>query len=204
MRVGIDFDNTIVSYDALFHKVAQEQGVIPVDCLPTKLAVRNHLRIAGKEDIWTEMQGLVYGPRMEEASAFPGVFEFLRWARDSGIDVAIISHRTQHPFLGPRYDLHASARRWVASQLIDVDRPLIESEAVFFELTREQKIQRIAAWQCDYFIDDLPEVLWAPSFPSTTVKLLFDPDRTHKATDAGMEDWAGIRRYFELRCSTRH
>ena len=28
MRIGIDFDNTIVSYDALFHKVAREQGVI--------------------------------------------------------------------------------------------------------------------------------------------------------------------------------
>ena len=29
VRIGIDFDNTIVSYDVLFYKVALEQGVIP-------------------------------------------------------------------------------------------------------------------------------------------------------------------------------
>ena len=29
MRIGIDFDNTIVSYDTLFHKVAVEQGAVP-------------------------------------------------------------------------------------------------------------------------------------------------------------------------------
>ena len=69
MRIGIDFDNTIVSYDALFHKVAREQGVVPPNTPANKLAVRDYLRQIGKEDLWTEMQGYVYGERMDEVRA---------------------------------------------------------------------------------------------------------------------------------------
>ena len=29
MLIGVDFDNTIVCYDGLFHRVAVEQGLIP-------------------------------------------------------------------------------------------------------------------------------------------------------------------------------
>jgi hypothetical protein len=200
MRLGIDFDNTIVSYDALFHKVAVEQGVVPSDLPPTKLAVRDHLRAADKEDVWTEMQGCVYGARMDEALAFPGALEFFAWARESGITLAIISHRTRHPFLGPRHDLHDAARRWVETHLVRHDGPLLPPDAVFFELTREEKIKRIDEWRCDYFIDDLPEVLRAPSFPLRTVKLLFDPEGAHEPSDMSVTDWDGIRRYFELKC----
>jgi hypothetical protein len=200
MRLGIDFDNTIVSYDALFHKVAVEQDVVPSGLAPTKLAVRDHLRNAGKEDVWTEMQGNVYGPRMHEALAFPGVLEFFAWAHEIGLTLAVISHRTQHPFLGPRHDLHEAARRWVETHLVRRDGPLVPPDAVFFELTRDEKIKRIDEWGCEYFIDDLPEVLRAPSFPPRTVKLLFDPDGAHEPSDMSFKDWHALRRYFELKC----
>ena len=85
MLIGIDFDNTIVSYDTLFHKVAREQGVVPDTTPQNKVAVRDHLRTIGKEDVWTEMQGYVYGARMEEAEAYPGVIDFFRWARAFGL-----------------------------------------------------------------------------------------------------------------------
>ena len=204
MRLGIDFDNTIVSYDALFHKVALEQSAVPSGCAVSKLAVRDHLRRAGKEDVWTAMQGYVYGARMDEAAAFPGVLDFLAWARDAGITVAIISHRTRYPFLGPRYDLHDAARRWVESHLTRGDRPLVPAERVFFTLTREEKIRCIDDWRCDYFIDDLPEVLDAPAFPSGTVKLLFDPDGVHETTAERFADWSSVRRYFEVKCQPTH
>jgi hypothetical protein len=44
MRIGIDFDNTIVSYDALFFKVAREQDAVPADTPVNKVAVRDYLR----------------------------------------------------------------------------------------------------------------------------------------------------------------
>jgi hypothetical protein len=204
MRLGIDFDNTIVSYDALFHKVALEQGAVPSACAVSKLAVRDHLRGGGKEDVWTAMQGYVYGARMDEAEAFPGVLDFLAWARDAGITLAIISHRTRYPYLGPRYDLHDAARSWVETHLRRGECPLVPADCVFFTLTREEKLRCIADWRCDYFIDDLPEVLEAPAFPAGTVKLLFDPDGAHETTAERLRDWSGVRRYFEYKCQPTH
>jgi len=29
--IGVDFDNTIVCYDALFHRVARERGLAPAE-----------------------------------------------------------------------------------------------------------------------------------------------------------------------------
>ena len=70
MVIGIDFDNTLVCYDRLFQQVALERGLIPVDFPANKLEVRNHLRKIGLENEWTEMQGIVYGPQLNEASAY--------------------------------------------------------------------------------------------------------------------------------------
>ena len=47
MHIGIDFDNTIVCYGKVFHKVAVEKGLIPEDMSPSKNNVREHLRRIG-------------------------------------------------------------------------------------------------------------------------------------------------------------
>ncbi|MDB5813299.1 MAG: haloacid dehalogenase-like hydrolase [Rhodocyclales bacterium] len=182
MRIGLDFDNTIVSYDALFHKVALEQGVVPQETAVNKLAVRDHLRAVGKEDVWTAMQGYVYGARMDEAQAYPGLHEALRAALDVGHTLCIVSHKTRHPFLGPQYDLHAAARSWIERHLLSGKDPLVDESAIFFELTKPEKIARIAALECDVFVDDLPEILLADGFLPTTRRLLFDPEAHHTAT----------------------
>ena len=142
MRIGIDFDNTIVSYDVLFHKVALEAGYIPAELTPSKVSVRDYLRRIGKENIWTEMQGHVYGVRMAEAQAFPGVLEFLCWAHSQAIEIAIISHKTRHPVIGPKHDLHKAAREWVENVLRDGDSYLVEPDKVFLEITKENKLRR--------------------------------------------------------------
>jgi len=203
MRIGIDFDNTIVSYDALFHKVAIEQSAVPPDTAQSKLAVRDYLRRIGREPVWTEMQGYVYGARMGEAACYPGVPEFLRWARAEDIRVSIISHKTLHPFIGPKHDLHAAARAWIGSVLVDADGPLVAPERVFFELTKEAKIARIGAEACDWFIDDLPEILLAPTFPSSARGLLFDPEDGHAGTDlVRMKNWDAIDAYISALWAT--
>ena len=109
MHIGVDFDNTIVCYDALFHKVARERNLIPAGVPVNKSDVRNHLRRAGNEAAWTEVQGYVYGARMSEAAPYPGVREFFRACRHAGVRVSIISHKTKHPYLGEKYDLHEAA-----------------------------------------------------------------------------------------------
>jgi hypothetical protein len=198
MHIGIDFDNTIVSYDHVFHKVAVEQEVVPPTIAATKIEVRNWLRKAGKEDLWTEMQGYVYGARMNDAEIFPGVIAFLRWARSTNIPISIISHKTKFPFLGPIYDLHEAARCWIREYLND-DVPLVLPERVHFEATKEDKLARIASGDITHFIDDLPEILFSDAFPIKVEPILFDPDNHHTDSSTSIfcaQHWDELFRYF--------
>ena len=201
MHIGLDFDNTIVSYDALFHKVALEGGWINNEISVSKISVRDHLRSIGQESVWTEMQGYVYGARMDEATAYPGVLEFLSWARKQSIHVSIVSHKTQHPFLGKQYDLHQAARRWIDLHLNNEDGPLVIPGCIYFEITKELKIKKIAEIGCTVYVDDLPEILLATGFPELTNKILFDPDSHHIGKNLPrVSHWNDVRKSLELQC----
>lgn len=199
MRIGFDFDNTIVSYDAIFYQVAKEQNLIPSSLPKTKIAVRDYLRNADNEDAWTEMQGYVYGERMKDAAAYPGVVEFIKLARDKGISMVIVSHKTLHPFIGPKYNLHEAASEWIDDSLINGEQKLFEKEQIFFELTKEEKVARIADCNCDYYIDDLPEILQMQGFPEKTTRILFDPENNHtdKNMHAKLSSWKDIKKFYE-------
>jgi hypothetical protein len=178
--IGIDFDNTIVCYDEVFGRVAVELGLVPPEAATSKTAIRDHLRLRGQEDRWTELQGMIYGPRLTDAPPFPGVTEFFAACRAAGRPVAIVSHRTRVPYLGERHDLHAAARDWLARHGFHDPAGIgLPVEWVFFEETKEAKLVRIAAVGCTHFIDDLPELLTHPLFPAHVRRILFDP---HAAT----------------------
>jgi len=176
MTLGLDFDNTIVSYDEVFHRVAVEGGHVPGALPVSKEAVRDFLRTAGVEEVWTEMQGTVYGSRMGEARPFDGALETIASIKALGHRVIIVSHKTRFPFLGERHDLHAAARRWLEAHGFFDPRGLgFRDSDVFFELTKEDKLARIARESCTHFVDDLPEILTHPLFPPGVEKLLFAP-----------------------------
>lgn len=198
MRIGLDFDNTIVSYDTLFHKVALEQRLAPSDLAQTKLAVRDYLRSQGKEQTWIEMQGYVYGARMSEAEFYPGVLDFFRWARANGVPTFIVSHKTRHPFAGPKYDLHEASRAWVSTYLHDQSTTFIEPGAVYFELTKQEKLARITELKCSLYLDDLPEILLDPMFPRGTEPLLFDPEGHHPDVQLSrIRSWRQLQKIVE-------
>ncbi len=179
LRIGVDFDNTIVSYDNLFHKAALGLGLIPADLPKNKGAVRDYLRRIDREDEWTKLQGTVYGARMAEAEIFPGAMEFFGTCREWGATLFIISHKTKSPYLGPDYDLHQSARDWIQGHgLYDPKRTTLTPDHVFFELSKEAKLERILQNRCSVFLDDLPEFLALPDFPEQTERVLFDPAGT--------------------------
>ena len=176
MILGVDFDNTIVAYDSLFQRVARERSLIPDSVPPNKTAVRDFLRAAGQEEQWTLLQGHVYGARMAEAEPFPGVRDFFQSCRASGVIVRIISHKTRHPFLGEKHDLHAAARLWLEQEgFFQAALGGMAPDHVFFELTKEEKIARIRSCGCTHFVDDLPEILTHPDFPPEVARFLFDP-----------------------------
>ncbi len=191
MLIGIDFDNTIVSYDDAFHAIAVERGLIAAGTPMVKNAVRDAMRRTGREDEWTLLQGHVYGPGMERARPFPGVVNFLRLCRERRVPVRVISHRTMKPFMGPEHDLHDWARRWLLRNHFFEDTGL-SPEHVFFEETKTAKLARIAEQGCTLFIDDLPEFLVEPGFPESVGRILFDPSGTHESPFAQARSWAEI------------
>lgn len=177
MRIGIDFDNTIACYDGVFHAAALERGLIPTDLARDKNSVRDHLNGSGRKDDFTELQGYVYGTRMDLVSPYPGFAAFVGRAQHAGHTLFIVSHKTRHPLRGPQHDLHAAARGFLlAHGLIGESPARIDPARVYFELTKEQKVARAARLDCDMFIDDLPEILGLPGFPHDMRKILFDPD----------------------------
>ena len=174
MVLGIDFDNTIVRYDDLFHRIAVERKLIPISLPARKNDVRDFLRGQGREDDWTELQGYIYGPRMAEAQPFPGVLEFFERSIKQGLPVYIISHKTPTPALGPAYDLRQSARDWLTAQgFFDSTKIGLSPKHVFFSASRQEKIRLIQENRCTHFIDDLEETFLEPTFPTNVVKILF-------------------------------
>ena len=177
MIVGIDFDNTLVQYDALLHQCAVERAFIPASLPAQKTSIRDHIRRVHGDDRWTELQGIVYGERITEAPPAPGAREFIAWCRTSSFQVYVVSHKTVFPVLGPTVNLHDAARRWLhATKLIHPETGIRSIEDAYFETTRAAKLSRIGTQRCDLFIDDLPECLEDPTFPAGTRALLFDPN----------------------------
>ena len=177
MRIGIDFDNTIACYDGVFHAAALERGLIPADLGRDKNSVRDHLNGRGRKDDFTELQGYVYGARMDLVSPYPGFAEFVAAAREAGHELFIVSHKTRHPILGPKHDMHAAARGFLTGRrLMGAGPAEINPANVFFELTKDEKVARARKLACEVFIDDLPEILAMRGFPEGMRKVLFDPE----------------------------
>ncbi len=193
MKIGIDFDNTIVDYNRLFYEAACEKQLLHGEVSPDKNSIRNHLRSRNLEEEWTYLQGYVYGAKMLDADIFPGVINFFYKAKAFGIHCDIISHKTKYPFRGPQYDLHKVSRSFIEKNNFGVD-----DKNIYFETTKEDKIARIKSCRCTHFIDDLPEILTHKNFPNTVKRILFDPSETstkeHRC--ACMKSWDNISAYF--------
>lgn len=196
MNIGLDFDNTIVDYTGVFHQVAVELGWIPAQVPSDKTGVRNYLRQQGKEDLWIELQGLVYGPHIFAAKPFAGIHPFLAGCRQKNLRVFIVSHKTRSPFTGEPHDLHHFAMRWLEQNRFFSGDAGLSREHVFLELTKEAKMSRISGLRCAYFLDDLPEFLEDPQFPSGVKRVLFDPHGRHAANlhYESVSSWDGFMR----------
>jgi len=193
MVLGIDFDNTIIKYDELFHKIACEKGLISSEFPKQKNAIRDYLRESGVEDEWTVIQGEVYGERIKEAVPFTGMLETLQELNAKKVPINIVSHKTREPYLGPKRDLHAAALNWLKlNGIIDAEGLNSYAGQVFFEVTKEEKINRIVQIGCTHYLDDLPEIL--EMIPDGINKILFSPN----GEEIINTNWTVIRSWNEL------
>jgi len=178
VRIGIDFDNTIICYDEVFAAAARQRGLVPEGWTGLKSQLRDHLRAKpGGELTWQGLQGWVYGKGIGNATIFPGMLDFLAACRRASADVYIVSHKTQYGHQDPdRTDLRVAARAWMSgSGLIGSSDSALHLDRVYFEDTLAAKVDRLASLELDVFIDDLAEVFEQPHFPPRTRPILFAP-----------------------------
>ena len=201
MHVGLDFDNTIAGYDAVFISAARARGWLDDPVAQSKLAVRSAVRtLENGEQKWMTLQGEVYGRLMKNAELISGVDNFLIACKSQSIRVHIVSHKTEYGHYDTdRVNLRDAARAWMTGHgFFDASGYGLKYDDVIFESTREDKVAKIAATGCSHFVDDLEEVFLEPGFPSHVSAILFDQTGTAKAiTNVTIKNsWPSIQDYL--------
>lgn len=190
MRIGIDFDNTLIDYDRVFLEAARERGLVGADFIGTKRAVRDAIRLLPDgETAWQRLQGYVYGAGIAGAVPYPGALDFLRRGLREGATMFVVSHKTRFGHFDPaQVDLREAARDWLGAQGFLAAVP---ADRLYFEDDRACKIARIAELGCNHFIDDLEEVFADPSFPAGVRRILLS-DSASDCCDVQCGSWREI------------
>jgi len=194
LRIGIDFDNTLIDYDGVFVAAARERGLIGREIAGSKRAVRDAIRLLPDGELtWQRLQGYVYGAGIGDAVAFAGAVDFLRRCADRRVELFIVSHKTRYGHFDPAHiDLREAARRWMIEQgILAPEKGGIPADHVFFEDDRASKLARIGALGCTHFIDDLEEVFADPGFPHGVRRVLFAATGA-ACCDVHCKDWQQI------------
>lgn len=170
LRIGIDFDNTIVDYRPVFLSAARALGLVAAGfSARDKTEIRDYLcALPEGEHRWQELQAHVYGVAIDVAPAYPGFERFIAEARLRGATLAIVSHKSRFAAAAPGgADMRLAAQRWLEAQGF-VGVAGIAQTDVFFETTRNEKLERVRGLELTHFIDDLADVLADPGFPAAT------------------------------------
>lgn len=199
--IGIDFDNTIASYDELMHCVAVERGWVPPGFPKNKKQIRDAIRaLPDGESCWRELQTYSYGPGMRDARPMDGVKEFIADCKTRRIPVWIVSHKTEFANFGdPSINLRAAALDWLEKEgFLDSKQFGIGRERILFEETREGKIARIKSLGITHFIDDLEETFLEESFPRNVAGILLTVPRLRDTSPhwTPLATWPDIRRHL--------
>lgn len=172
--IGIDFDNTLVCYNKSIFTLAKKFFAVS-DELNTKSKIKEYITDSYGNLAWTKFQGELYGPGMQFAEPYENAVKTLSDLSSSGIKLLILSHRTKYPYAGQKYNLHEFAKNWIAENLKFNGKNILEDSSIFFFEEKKEKIKAIKDNACDFFLDDLTEIIRDSDFPERTEGILFDP-----------------------------
>jgi hypothetical protein len=200
-HIGIDFDNTLASYDEVMHAEALGCGLIRSDFEKNKRQIRDAIQALPDGNLqWQKLQAVVYGPRMKHARLMEGAQTFLESCRRQDISITIVSHKSAHyEFDDTDTNFQQAAMEWMEQEnFFKATGFGLSKNDVCFENTRQEKIQKIKSSGCTHFIDDLPEIFLEGSFPEMTEKILFGPhlEQVNKQDVQLMTNWKEITHYF--------
>lgn len=198
--IGVDLDNTIIDFNALFFRFGIQKGYLEKHDLKDKKFIRDKIRhLTNGEKKWHDLQLRIYGKEIFKAKLYKGVKGFFRNCQLYKIPVFIISHKTElsnDP--KNRIDLREKARQFLGKNKLFAKQNSLTLSNIFFEDSRQRKIQRIAELGCTHFIDDLTETFMEPEFPKKVHKILFCPQKTegNLLKVQTFTSWKDINEYF--------
>ena len=182
--LAVDFDNTVVSYGDVLHKVALDRGLIDLGVSKDKAEIRKHVRrLPNGEILWQKLQGAVYGSQIGKAKLSEGVQLLFRTCIQHGCKVYIVSHKTEYAAQDEtRTNLRSAAMVWMTGhQFFEPAGFALSPEDVHFESTRQDKLNRIKSLGCTHLIDDLEETFLEDVLPPDTIKILYAPEGPRSA-----------------------
>lgn len=175
LRIGIDFDNTLICYDNLFYDLALEKGWISIVHSRNKNEIKQTVTKKFDDDHWQDLQALAYGTlRILEADFFPGVIDFFKEMKNFDVEIFIVSHKSEFSHKDPSKNLHKSALSWMEEKSIT---SYVAKQNINFCPTIEEKVLKISELKCDLFIDDLSKVFELDSFPQNCLPFLFNSNQ---------------------------
>lgn len=199
--IGVDFDNTIASYDELMYGLALARGLIDAGTAKNKKSIRDTIRALPDGELhWRSLQVAAYGPHMHEARVMDGVREFFDGCRRRGLSLYIVSHKTEYANFGKaEVNLRTAALQWLERQgFLDARGSGLREDEIFFEATRAEKIERIRSLGITHFIDDLEETFRESAFPPDVIKLLLATNGRPAHLDGvvSFTTWSEIHAYL--------
>ena len=195
-KVGIDLDNTLIDYGpALGNLVSETLGDDEYKGASlTKAKAKELILSRSGNETWTEAQGKLYSSYLKYAIFFPRAIEVLQKLSSLGKQIVIISHKTKFPYKGEQVNLQDAAEVWLNERLPPSLVKIKRGINLFFEESISEKVTRIVNENCDYFIDDLDEVLTL--LPSSIVRICFQGSREVDGI-FNAKDWEEVQRQFE-------
>ena len=206
-RIGVDLDNTILSYEKLFHRLALESNWIDDSCLESKESIKSGLRDNCEnpdlgEKRWQQLQAWGYGDRIDEAEIFHGFKEFVMNARARQDDMFIVSHKTSYSNFDSSVNLRKAAYKTLEKRgffhSLNEEGLGFTKGHIFFVSTLEEKLVQIDQLGLSHFIDDLPKVLLHQQFPKNVRRIGFGDFAEFSSKFLTLNSWKDIDSYFSL------
>ena len=117
IRIGIDFDNTIVNYDKVFHFLAKKKYELSSQYI-TKKEIRKKIINLKGEKSWMAMQGQAYGKHMFKAEISLGFKNFLHRAILNEAEIFIVSHKTEFGHYDKsKTNLRKKSYEWITNNI---------------------------------------------------------------------------------------
>lgn len=169
-RIGFDLDNTLIDYSESVKVFCESRSLNPLESISDLKILLKASDSTGLN--WRLAQGWLYAHGLQYAQLSEGAVSLLTYLESQHYSMFIISHKT---FFSPTYcgkePLRDLALNWIMKS--ELTNFFSQNKEVFFEDTRNSKIERIRDLKLDYFVDDLEEVFSHSKFPLNTSKILF-------------------------------